>query len=155
MTSVAIYESHSPLVEEDIAEVEQQLGVIFPPDYRAFLLAHNGGYPDPNVFPISGLQSDDHGILEWFFCIQAGDYNDLIRNTSTFRGRVPPNLIPIASDPGGNLICLSVTGRDVGTVYYWDHEEEVDEGEPPDYTNVYFIADSFSTLLDSLKALPE
>lgn len=71
-----------------------------------------------------------------------------------YRGRIPPNLLPIAHDPFGNLICLSVAGQDRGKVYFWDHEVEVREGEIPSYRNVSFIADNFESFLDGLTTWP-
>jgi len=155
MTNIIISESYPPLREEDVVRVEQQLGITLPDDYREFLLMHNGGHPEPKYFPIKDNPSDDHGILEWFYCIQEGEYYDLRRQVQLLRGRIPPNLLPIADDPGGNLLCMSVAGPDQNTVYFWAHEEECEEGETPTYDNVYFVANSFSDLLGSLTHLPE
>src|SRR4051794_9516383 len=40
------------LEEADVAECEAFLDVALPPDFRAFLLAHDGPVPDPAWFPI-------------------------------------------------------------------------------------------------------
>ena len=67
-----------------------------------------------------------------------------------YRKRIPVEMIPVATDPGGNIITLGITSNLRGKVYLWDHEEEVDEGEVPDYRNIYFVADSFQEFLNSL-----
>lgn len=150
MQNVIIHEALPSIRDDDITDVERELGVSLPDDYRRFLQVYNGGSPEPNFFPIIGDSSDDHGILQKFFCIQPGNYNNLVDYAKRFQGRVPPELLPIARDPGGNLICLAITGANKGKVYLWDHEEEVEEGEIPGYDNIYLITDSFDSLLNSL-----
>ena len=63
--------------------------------------------------------------------------------------------IPIADDPGGNAICLGMSGNERGKVYFWDHEMEADEGDEPTFENVYLVAESFASFLKSLKDLPK
>ncbi|MCE7989946.1 MAG: SMI1/KNR4 family protein [Caldilinea sp. CFX5] len=141
-----------PLLTEDaIAAVERQIGVSLPIAYRSFLLRYNGGRPEPNMFPIQGFYADTHGLLEWFFCIAEDDIYDLTENELVYRNRVPSDLLPIATDPGGNLLCLAVKGDRYGRIYFWHHEDEGEEGAPPTYNNVYSVADSFENLLNSLQ----
>jgi cell wall assembly regulator SMI1 len=141
------------LSEEDLIRIEQHLGQSLPAEYRRSLLSHNGGRPEPHFFHIRGKNgnTDSDGWLSLFLGVNTGAYHsDLERTMHTFRERMPTNLIPIARDPGGNLICLSTTGTDAGAVYFWNHEEEASEGEPPTYDNVYFIANGFDEFLNSL-----
>ena len=63
MRNITIYESYPPLKEDDIVAAERQLGISLPADYRNFLLKHNGGYPEPDAFPISGFRTDGGGRL--------------------------------------------------------------------------------------------
>ena len=156
MRNITIYESfYPPLQEVDIVGVERRLGIHLPSDYRSFLLTHNGGYPEPSVFTISRGVSGELGVVNRFYGIWKEKEYDLLSEVETFQGRMPANLLPIACDPGGNQICLSVSGSDRGKVYFWFHEEEADEGEPPTYDNVYFVANSFGELLDNLVESPE
>lgn len=153
--TVEIYEACEPLSESDVVQIEAQLGLSLPAEYRGFLLAHNGGYPEPDVFAIRNNPFDDHGLVHYFLCVEEGDVYNLIEWVEDFRGRIPPDFLPVACDPGGNIICLSISGKDVGKVYFWDHEEEVevDEDKTPGYDNVYLIADSFQEFLGSLTTL--
>lgn len=151
MVKIQISGSAEPLNETVITQIVSELDIQFPASYRAFLLKNNGGKPSPNVFPISGDASDTHGILNELCCICRKNSNDLIYKRGVFDGRVPHNLLVIGSDPGGNQICLSVGGNDYGKVYFWDHENEVEEGEEPDYRNVYLVANSFDEFLESLQ----
>jgi len=63
--------------------------------------------------------------------------------------QIPPELLPIAPDPGGNLICLGIAGDVVDKVYFWDHERE---GHPTDWSNIDLIADSFDAFFARLEA---
>jgi hypothetical protein len=93
-------------------------------------------------------------MVDKFFGIHAGEYNRLLHYARWRGQRVPADLLPIGRDPGGNLICISITGPNQGKIYFWDHEEEVEEGQPPGYDNVYFVAGSLPALLASLTELP-
>lgn len=150
---VKIRQSRKPLSEEDIATVERRLGFPLPTEYMNFLLAHNGGRPEPKAFPIQENPSDDHGLVHNFMCIEENDNYDLLTWVERYRGRIPRNFLPVAKDPGGNLVCLSVSGDDRGKVYFWDHEEAARTGESPGYDNVYLVADGFHAFLDSLTTL--
>ena len=87
-----------------------------------------------------------------------GAYDDagLLRAQETYRNRVPAWLLPVAKAEGGNLILIALSGDDAGAVYFWDHEQEADEGEPPTTENLYRLADSFEDYVHQLSHdLPE
>lgn len=150
-----MHDSQEPLTEEDIATAEAELGLSLPEQYKRFLLNYNGGYPEPDAFPIQNNPSDTHGLVHYFLCIKKDDIYNLMTYVTRFRGRVPGELLPIAVDPGGNLICLSVVGANRGQVYFWEHEEEAPEGELPGYGNVYLVADSFDQFFNDLSKLTD
>jgi hypothetical protein len=144
----AMLEVGSALTEARIAALEQKLAVVLPADYRMFLTRNNGGRPDPRHFPIYGLHNNPFGGIQIFFEVDCAVQSANIDwNHVTYLGRIPKNLLPIACDDGGNLICLSLGGADRGAVYYWDHD---DEHSPPSYDNVYLIAQTFGEFLDSI-----
>jgi len=147
-----ISKEYAPLTREQLAAVEQRLGVLLPQAYRGFLLAHNGGKPKPNAFQ---TRDGTGSSIDWFLGIHSGPHDNFegyFINYKVTRRALPTNLIPIGHDPGGNLICLSVQGEDTGAVYFWDHEKET---SPPTYANLHLIADSFEGLLDSLYERPK
>ncbi|GIK67151.1 MAG: SMI1/KNR4 family protein [Chloroflexota bacterium] len=148
---VTIHESRPPITDADIQAVEQQLNIKFPDDYRRFLLAHNGGRPEPEIFLIPDHPiPNQSSILNWFYSIDPSDYYyNILKMVKVFADRMPPEFIPIGCDPGGNQICLVVAGEDKGMIFFWDHEQEMDEGEPPTYDNLFFIADSIDDLLNN------
>lgn len=153
MTNVTIRKSAPNLKEEDILTLEQQLGIRLPDGYREFLLEHNGGRPEPNVFPIQDGKGGD-SVLDWFLRIQEGNLYDILDTLDTFRGRIPTNFLPIAVDAFGNLLCLSIQEPDLGKIFFWDHEKELEQYRRPGETNIALVANSFAELLDNLKPLP-
>jgi len=72
---------------------------------------------------------------------------DLFWNNKIYLSRIPRESITIATDPGGNQICYIVSGDNAGKIYFWDHEEEVKEGEKPGFENMTLIAESFEEFL--------
>ncbi len=138
------------LSETDIEDVEAQLGFKLPPNYRAFLKKYNGGRPEPALFPIEGMDKNPEGDIQVFF---GGDReiesSNLVWNAEASSGRMPANLLPIACNGCGGLICLSLWGDDAGSVLFWDYYNE-QLGPNPGYENIYRIADSFEAFLESL-----
>ena len=59
-------------------------------------------------------------------------------------GRWPARFLAIAIDGFGNRFLLSLGMPDYGDVYFWDHEQEADEGEPPTEDNLNLVAHSFA-----------
>ncbi|HYO72094.1 MAG TPA: SMI1/KNR4 family protein [Archangium sp.] len=149
--SVNLEESYAPLSTRQIEEVESRLAIELPQDYRAFLLSHNGGRPIPDAFQMCGRWE----MVDRFLGIHEGEHDNLLDYVRAYEGRLPPELLPIAHDAFGNLICLAVRGSQHGGVYFWDHEWEAGRGEPPSYDNVTCIAESFEAFLASMRALPD
>jgi cell wall assembly regulator SMI1 len=151
---LAIRNSRPAVEAEAIDAVAKKIGLPFPPEYVEFLLAHNGGSfrPWPR-YAIEGCPRDSAGLLQCFFNVGTSDSVDLLGEYKTHRRRMPSGLLPIASDPGGNLICLACTGEQAGRVYFWEraHEANTDEGEVVGWTNVFKISDSFPAFLFSLR----
>jgi cell wall assembly regulator SMI1 len=112
--------------EEQILELEGQIGCSLPPDYRAFLKIHNGSlwhtgrlYPSPNNIEEilwSGVENDflgDFGkpwqILEF---PTDGSYVDVVPNLWH------PALITIIEDDGAGYVLR----LDTGEILWWDHD---------------------------------
>lgn len=150
---IVIKRERAPLQESDLIQFELDFGVSLPESYRQFLLQHNGGHPQPDAFPIQDNPHDTHGLVHYFLCIQSGDVYHLPDWIKRYRNRIPASFIPIACDPGGNLICLGISGWDAGKVYFWEHEAEAPAGESPGFDNMYFVAGNFLSFLTSLTEL--
>lgn len=152
--AVTIRNSESFLSNEKLEEVERRLAIQLPAQYRHFLLAHNGGRPTPNVFHFKNQRGTDAvSCIDWFLAIYDGEHDNFETYFSwckTDDVRMPLELVPIAHDPGGNLVCIAIAGAQCGAVYFWDHEQESDDPEGPSYLNVHLIADSFDEFLNGL-----
>lgn len=149
---IKFLEGGPPLSDEDIKLLESSVGVFLPSEYRKFLLRQNGGRPTPNAFSIRGLANNPFGTIHYFFGIgDAIESCNLDWNYAVLNGRLPSNLIAIADDPCGDLICLTLFGDDAGSVVFWDRHTEPNE---PSYENVYQVAESFKEFLDGIQKLP-
>lgn len=134
--------------ENILNEFQKEFDIELPSDYNDFLLEYNGGIPELNL-----CEADSIGqiTVRYFlgFKLKKNEYN-LTYVLSFFKGRLPASFIPIATAEGGNLICLSVAGE-IGAVYFWNHEEEVEENQIPNMQNMYKISNNFSGFLDMIE----
>lgn len=139
-----------PLKEKNIRKLEREFGCELPTAYRKFLLQSNGGRPARQTLLRAGGDAGD--VVERFFGL--GDAGaDLFGVFDIFSSRIPRGLLPIASDPFGNLILLGLAGPDTGRVFFWDHEIEPEGNDAPD-ANVAPVADAFPQFLGNFRGLP-
>jgi hypothetical protein len=141
------------MTEELVYIAENMLEQKIPEPFRSFLLRHNGGRPDAADFRMAGTcaGATQGGTIKSFLGIGMPERTfNLDYVLETFGDRVPDWSFPIARDPGGNLILLAAKGARKGKIYFWDHEREADEGDPPTEDNLYLIANNFEEFLKNL-----
>jgi hypothetical protein len=131
---------------------ENLIGAAFPTPYREFLKQHNGGFVrEPNSFRYM-----DRDLVSWsgvrrFHSIADNDDRySLSKNWRTWKTRLPERIIPIADDGIGSEICISVSGADVGKIYYMEHEIPHENEK-----NLFLIADDFTSFIEGLIDYPE
>lgn len=90
------------------------------------------------------------GTVDRFLGVNAPEFFNLEHYLKVYQDRIPPDQFPIAYDPGGNLIVISTSGPETGSIYFWDHELEAEDGQPPTRKNLYLIAPSFEAFLTKL-----
>ncbi|MEO6358817.1 MAG: SMI1/KNR4 family protein [Ferruginibacter sp.] len=139
-----------------IQETEIYAGLKFPNEYKEHLLKFNGGQCVPKIFKFNENGKWTDSYIDWFLAIYNGKYDNLreyIKDYKLDKKRLPTHMLPIAHDPGGNLICISTDTEDKGCIYFWDHENEVDYNitNDRDYSNLYMVARSFNEFIDGLK----
>lgn len=139
---------------EKIDFFEQLIGNKLPLNYKNFLLNYNCiSFDEYVVFPFAETYpKGDVSMINVFFGFLPEDTYDLAKNYNNYRGRMPSDLIPIASDPGGNILCIAVSEDSNEKVFFWDHEnEEVFENGSCTNQNIYLVAKSFDEFIDSLE----
>jgi cell wall assembly regulator SMI1 len=149
-----IVESERATNDAELDAVETRLGLKFPNEYRSFLKKWNGGRPVPKVFSFTERGHVTESPIAWFFAVYDGQYENFEREYRTYKviaKRLPENLIPIARDSFGNLICISSGGAENGSIVFWDHERE---GKQADYENCSLIAGSLDDFLQGLHDIP-
>lgn len=158
-----------------VPDLESQIGVPLPADYRQFLLKTGGGYLRDGLAECTVHTPFGKSTIAEFHAIE--DVIRLLHSTVT-----PRNMICIGYGNFGMTTCLSIAGLDHGQVfaldtemrfYNWDAEvlarmphldESIkeffrlrDSNELPErpwgYENCYHVADTFKQFLGKLQAL--
>ena len=126
----AIDKKLAPAPESELLAFEQTLGCRLPEDYRHFLVSCNGGYVGGDLWftgPTPTGEKADAGVHHIGGFRQERHFS-LVRARSRYEGRIPSDLLWIMDDPFGNAICLAIRGKYFGQVFFWDHENEPEEG---------------------------
>ena len=140
---------------EDIADFENEVGIKFPEDYKRFMLKSNGGTPEEEWlydFFDEVTEVENTSVIREFFSLfsdEAVKMSNLkkIYKTMTYEEMIPNDMLPIADDPGGNVIGISLNKDDYGYVYFINHEyDDLDTG----YLVKSKIAESLTEFLDAL-----
>lgn len=141
--------SFEPVDKNNIKIFEETYNLNLPDDYKNFLLCHNGGKTVRRRFetndktitssimlflPLSKEKDDE---LEYFF----KKYN--------LGNIVPSNFIPIGIDPADSLICMSVSGKDRGSIYFCDMDYFSEDNELKKEC-IRLITPSFSDFVNTL-----
>jgi len=150
--------------EADLSSLEGRLGARLPEDYRRFVarfgqgaLRHGCWFAIREPCPWG-----QWGLVDQFLGFSADSDGSLPAITfDLFADRIPAGMLPIAEDPGGNLVLLAVAAsRPRGSVWFWDHEHRPrpnDEvrtsamfGDSNRVDNLYEIAMSFASFLEEI-----
>ena len=103
----------TPVSKEQIAEVEKTFNVIIPDELKAVIMVGNNGVPSKRFFDTDFSQEHE---LKTLLSYDKRDAENIFSAFAVIR-KENENLIPIANDPAGNLICL-----DGSNVVFWKHE---------------------------------
>lgn len=134
----------SAVSKDYLKKIESDLKIQIPLEVVDFYLKYNGGYCEKNTFFIDG---DGYKINEF---LPFGGVGDCIE--STYRevflenDEMPDNLVPFASDSGGDYFCFESSGKNVGRIVFFESEYYDD----PDQAVVVLSA-SFSEFIEQLE----
>jgi SMI1 / KNR4 family (SUKH-1) len=142
---------YPPVVPARLDRLQTQLGAVLPSAYRGFLLRHNGGRPSDAAFDVPRF---GRSLVNDFLAVDAGDHCDLMAMRQRVDHFLPPSLLPVADDPAGNLVCLSLAGAAVQRVFFCCLEEpiEADLERGRFVRGLYPLADDFDAFLALLQA---
>lgn len=150
---MVLLNSVSKISNSELSKIEKKLGLKFPEDYKSFIINANGGVPERDMlydFYDEVTEIENTSVIRRFYSICNDDYKynlKKILNTMREEQAIAKDMLPIADDPLGNLLCISVGERDYGAVYYLNHEfEDIETG----FLMKSKIADSFSDFINSL-----
>lgn len=118
------------LSDDEIAEFEKTLPDTLPADYREFLQRTNGGGISLEIDLCTPVASNGYDEFTGPMSVYGIDGRDsLLKNRNCYAGRIPRELLMIASDCFGNGICIGITGEARGKIYFWDIELECGNGD--------------------------
>ena len=156
-----LVKSGDALSEANINAFEKELGARLPKDYKSFIASNNGGVPEVDAlydFYDEVLGEENTSVVRKFYPLQvksAGIEEDSVARVAETMKReraIPEDMLPVADDPYGNPICISLGERDYGAVYHLNHEfEDIDTG----FLTKSKIANSFAIFVDSLRESKE
>ncbi len=159
-----------PMSEGELRAIEHEVGATLPSAYRAFAQRYgasmtNGLTMFSSIVHLPEyITKDGWALFGSFFGASSEEYdgaNSLAWNVENYRDRIPAWLLPIGDDDGSDVICLAVSGRNRGKVFFWDARQEMGEqekielGAPDRHKNIYLVADSFDEFLHRLRVTPE
>jgi len=133
----------------DIKNLEDDLNIHLPDDYREFLFNSNGGIvkkDDKNKVKINDLSTEI--VIDVLYGINTGNKNANINSwMKSLEEDLLENAVIIGDDIMQGLIVLICDGEDKG-IYYWDDSYNFEESS--DESNMYWIADTFTEFLDMI-----
>jgi hypothetical protein len=132
-----------------IEEFEAPRNLKLPKLYCQFLKSTNGGIPDKDTYPISGMPNNPEGGIQCFFgFLKELEVDTINWNYDLYAGGFPHGIVPIAGNGGGDYVCLDL--RNGGErVAFWNKRHFWGTGEWRE-KDLYPIADSFEQFLASL-----
>jgi hypothetical protein len=144
MTIIQDSNKFGSLDKNELKQFELKYGISLPADYRAFLIENNGGDPFGYIEPI--MQTD----IQWIYGLHRGEYWASLYYIAEelLEGQIPNKLLPIANDSGGNFFVLSMREEDYSKLYFWDHEEELEEDRSKWFKILHPVANSFTEFIN-------
>lgn len=117
---IQVTTTNRQLKPNDLARIEDKMGRPLPEAYRAFLLMHNGGRPEPDTIDVPAVHFRTTNVEVFHGLDDESERNDLLWNLDVLEGCLENHLLPIAADCGGNIFVLVMAEDDYGHVLYFD-----------------------------------
>lgn len=110
-----------------IEKVEKKLSVIFPKSYKHYISNNNGGHIEGTYIDESGIKE----IISFRFLIFE---EQILQHCNILNGCIPKNVIPFATDAGGNYYCFDYKeNSNEPKIVFLDHETTITQEEFDDF----------------------
>ena len=140
-----------PTNSQEIKKMGEETYAEWPDDYKQFMLKHNGGTPQTDIFKYKRGSKESIYPVSHFFGIHDGEYWARMQwALESLQDRMPPEFLPIAYDGGGNHYLINLSKEKYGKIYYWDHEREAANSGVKYYRNIKLLAKSFTDFIANL-----
>jgi hypothetical protein len=144
---------------DEIEAFEAEIGTRLPEDYRQFLSRSNGGRLDWYQFEGTTPEGGPRTAVVSRVCGLRDEPDLSLRSArGCYQGselRIPHALLWTMEDPGGNGVCIGLTGKHRGRVYFWVHDEGPDpdawDGQVETAGNIWPLADTFTEFVAGLR----
>lgn len=130
----------------DIEQLENELNIKLPEQYKHFLLECNGGTPEPEFFCTKYVGEHTHSFCDISYVINS-TFNCWKEEDLAYR--VPKTMIKIAVTSGSEDILLGVGKDSYNKVYILISSGEVSEELDEDEPEIWLVADSFDEFINS------
>jgi len=141
----------APLVDEDVARLERDLGCALPDAYRRFLLTHNGGAPTPQGAWVRSSNRLSSSQVFFGVGLERTAEDLLVQRLELMRGQsLPAHYLPIGREVGGDYLLLQLAGPERGAVVTLPHDRDLvrDDGVFM-RSELLALASDFDVLLDA------
>ena len=101
------------LIKEEINQVGENLGIVFPHDFAVHYTQYNGGYPDKEYF--YSEQADMEKMIQLF-----SPLNEAVEKYTKYKeriGNIMSRYFPFANDYGANPFCIDLETGAVCVIY--------------------------------------
>ena len=144
--------TESDCTVDDLSGIESRFDLVFPAEYRDFLLRNNGGDPEPSWYSMNGEYEDE---ISYFLAVNASNpHSDIATQIENYRDWIVPAYLPIAVCCGGDVLCLSLKDEELGAIYHWNHALANDAGNPWE-ENMTRLAGSLAEFLGGVSTLED
>jgi hypothetical protein len=128
--------------EAELSAFEQKIGIVFPDDYRRFILQFNGGYfKEPEIVVVG--KDGPHDVLTFLCGLNSShEEAELGGYLPLFMDNDPPNVFPVGGTALGGLIVLDTApGIGQGAIFL-----------KPAFEDYYCLADDLPAFFALLRA---
>jgi hypothetical protein len=148
MKHIDIVFGHGSVKDEEIQEVERELGVKFPSSFINSIINNDKGVPKRNCFKVLMPNDEEWGsCIGCFLSFSKNNNQKILKFNKEPAEGFPSGYIAFAEDGGGDFICFDYSNNknnDDPSIVYWSHEfSHLNNG-------ISLLSNSFDDFMDML-----